>query len=97
MDYQMNREMLLEEIVDYGNEIDCEIESNLSSLNQSSIQAIGYLQPIIQNWIEMKKLTNQWKYQIKKKRTGFIKMFSNWSKYINQNQIYMSMKLLFNK
>ena len=31
----MNREMLLEEIVDYGNEIDCEIESNLSSLNQS--------------------------------------------------------------
>ena len=29
----MSREMLLEEIVDYGNTIDYEIESNLSSLN----------------------------------------------------------------
>ena len=31
----MSREMLLEEIVDYGNTIDYEIESNLSSLNFS--------------------------------------------------------------
>ena len=35
MDYEMSREMLLEEIVDYGNTIDYEIESNLSSLNFS--------------------------------------------------------------
>ena len=31
----MSREMLLEEIMDYGNTIDYEIESNLSSLNFS--------------------------------------------------------------
>ena len=31
----MSKEMLLEEIVDYGNTIDYEIESNLSSLNLS--------------------------------------------------------------
>ena len=31
----MSREMLLEEIVDYGNTIDYEIVSNLSSLNFS--------------------------------------------------------------
>ena len=31
----MSREMLLEEIVDYGNTIDYEIESNLSSFNFS--------------------------------------------------------------
>ena len=35
MDYEMSREMLLEEIVDYGNTIDYEIEFNLSSLNFS--------------------------------------------------------------
>ena len=35
MDFQMSREMLLEEIVDYGNTIDYETESNLSSLNFS--------------------------------------------------------------
>ena len=35
MDYEMSREMLLEEIVDYGNTIEYEIESNLSSLNFS--------------------------------------------------------------
>ena len=35
MDYEMSREMLLEEIVDYSNTIDYEIESNLSSLNFS--------------------------------------------------------------
>ena len=31
----MSREMVLEEIVDYGNTIDYEIESNLSTLNFS--------------------------------------------------------------
>ena len=44
----MSREMLLEEIVDYGNTIDYEIESNLSSLNYQTIPAIVYLLPIIQ-------------------------------------------------
>ena len=47
MDYEMSREMLLEEIVDYDNTMEYEIESNLSSLNQSD-KPIVYLLLIIQ-------------------------------------------------
>ena len=65
----MSREMLLEEIVDYGNTIDYEIESNLSSLNfsDSSSNSLSSANNSYMNLDE--KVVKPRKYQIKRKRT----------------------------
>ena len=93
----MSREMLLEEIVDYGNTIDYEIESNLSSLNFSD-NSSNSLSSANNSDSDMNldgkvvkpiKISNQ----EEKDRRRFVEMFNNWSKYTNPNQIYKSRKL----
>ena len=81
MDYEMSREMLLEEIVDYGNTIDYEIESNLSSLNFSD-NSSNSLSSANNSDSDMNldgkvvkpiKISNQ----EEKDRTRFVEMFNN--------------------
>ena len=81
MDYEMSREMLLEEIVDYGNTIDYEIESNLSSLNFSD-NSSNSLSSANNSDSDMNldgkvvkpiKISNQ----EEKDRTRFLEMFNN--------------------
>ena len=80
----MSRKMLLEEIVDYGNTMKYEIESNFSSLNQSD-NSINSLSPANNSDSDMNldeevnkliKISNQ----EDKDRRRFIEMSNKWSK-----------------
>ena len=77
----MSREMLLEEIVDYGNTINYEIESNLSSLNFSdnSSNSLSSANNSDSDMNLDEKVSKPIKIsnQEKKDRRRFVEMFNN--------------------